>query len=804
MANLPVAEVTGEITRVDFPKSRGDPTTFRIHCKGMGKTFDGVCSFFCPIRTGDTMYAICRIDSTQKLHVALPPFVQPAIDKDSIIQCFMKALKQGWGPACKIFGAASKLAGGDDLVIPYISDLSQKWTDTRLSDILYLFKSVDPDDIKKLLGWWHRERNLRRLYLLDLNKKEINACRLTCEDIYNACTKNPYTLPAIPMDKALRICDRLNMKVHDDERIRGSIVRMIWDNTYNRGWTGTPTRMVIRKYPDIERHMDSLTQDYELVAEDETAYLKFPYTVETYLADIFTKKMGENRVSYDTPIDQKIVLPSGETIERHSVHLSMEMSKDQIAAIQGALDHTLCIVTGSAGTGKTRVLSQILHNLELRNITYAVCSFTGKAVARIREVTKRRNPATMHRLIANSRKDKTAPRVSSSSLEKIPESSEYEHLIIDEASMVTTELMYDFLLAHPNIKKITLIGDVNQLPPIGWGSMLLQLIKSQTIPTYYLTTNFRVYTSSGEKDGIILNANNIITNDDNYPFEFEQTSNFSIIEGPIERAFDIVKGCHAAGVTPDQIVILSPYNQSLEILNKTFQSIYDMGARSVTDSRKIRWMCGDRVMLTENDSEINVFNGETGTVKDVSSKSIIVDFGLSGIHEFLLEPTHGNTGYFQQGTTGSYVKRGKKMDQVHDGEEGGEEDERTVLRLSHAYALSIDKSQGSEWDFVILHIPEFRRGSFLNRKRIYTAITRAKRGVWCTVPDLRLFNEAAVLPAPHRFENLDKRLKAVLPRIKPLIMESENPALEMKGDLPKDLIIPDDYLDYDDDDDNYY
>jgi hypothetical protein len=781
------AEVAGIVTQVTFAQRRGDPTTFKIHCPNMKKTFDAICELFCPIRVGDTIYALCMIGPDMRLHVSRPPFVQPAIDRDSIVQCFMRALRQGYGPAIRIYSTISRIAGGDDAVIPFLTGIAQSWNDTHNADILFMFAGTEPDDVKKLLSWWHKERNLRRLYLFGLTKKEINACRMTCDEIYLKCMENPYTVPAIPLEKCDAILERLNKRPEVNDRTRGAVIRMLWNNLHERSWTGTPTRFLARQFPGIREHVEVLKADYGMVAELETAYLKFPHQVETFMADFIVEKVREDRITYETPLDQKITLEDGTIIERHSAHFTRDLSEDQQKATQGALDHTLCIVTGAAGTGKTTVLGQIIHNLELRGIPYAVCSFTGKAVARIREVTKKRNPATMHRLIANTRTNQLDRR--NTQYEKEVPLGDYEQIIIDETSMVTEELFYDFRKAYPNAKRFTLIGDVNQLPPIGWGNLFQQAIKSETIPTYRLTTNYRVYTTEGERDGIILNANAIISHDPMYPFEFVQTDNFTVVEGPIERVYDIIRGCFAGGVRADQLVIITPYNRPLDILNRTFQDIYNLGARSVTDARGMRWMVNDRVMLLDNDKEIGVMNGETGLIRDITDQAILVDFGQAGCHEFLLEPTH-NRANFEYGTAVPYQRRGQQMDEVLDGDEGEFEDERTVKRLKLAYALTIDKAQGSEWDFEIAYIDEFNTGSFLNKNRIYTMITRAKRALWMVVTDIDALNAVAVKPPPFRCDNLARRLIATLPNLKPFKLTPPIPALEMNGDLPAQPEIP--------------
>jgi hypothetical protein len=1053
MASFQQAEVTGIITKVNFAQGRGEPTTFKIHCPNIGKTYDAVCSLFCPIRQGDTIYALCSIGVDGRLHITRQPFVQPPIDRENTIQCFMRALKIGFGPAAKIYQTIARNAGSNDSVITYLSEIAQAWEDSRNNEILHMLNGIEPEEVQKLLGWWHRERNMRRLYLFGLNKKEINACRMTCEEIFNRIMANPFTLPAIPIEKCSYILDQLNKPVAAPEKQRGEIIRFIWKSLHQNGWSGVPTGILARQFPGIKEHVPTLREQYDFVAEMETAYLKFPHKVETFMCKYLADKRKEDLIEYDTPLDQEVQV-KGETVVRRSAHFTRSMSDDQAKAVQGALDHSLCVITGGAGTGKCHVadtpivmydgtvkmvqdikygdllmgpdslprtaretcmgyddlfqvipshgdafgcnaphiltlrkgsevidvaickylkdpskyegfrlfrvaidfpqhkvpiepyligywigvlknpisgevydmihkshsnyhlvsswsqhipqeyksnsrttrlhvlaglidksghigsegitvvvpsmtvatdvkflanslgylatikqdtaieillegvelheipyanrnvvprdkpevvdvtfevkpigqglyygfqldkdgryllgdflvthnttcIGQLIHNLEIRGTTYAICSFTGKAVARLREVTKKRNSATMHRLIANAKKNQLDKK--STQFEKDIPFSQYEHIIIDEVSMVTSELMYDFLNAYRDIAHITLVGDVNQLPPIGWGSLMQEIMKSETIPTYRLTTNYRVYIADKERDGVIMNANAIINHNSDYPFQFCPTSNFSLVEGSVERVYDIVRACFNSGIKAEKIVVITPYNRCLENLNKTFQKIYDTGQKSVTDTRGVKWMVGDRVMLTENDNEIGVFNGENGIITEIKDTEIMVDFAQSGCHGFLIEPTPGRS-FVKYGQADGYNYRGKAAETVTQDDQGDSSDERSVMKLLHSYALTVDKSQGSEWDFVIFYIPEFNMGSFLNKNRIYTAITRTKRCCWCVVSDLDAFNMAATKRATYRCDNLARRLKDALPNLKPCQMEVKPELLPLNMD----------------------
>lgn len=788
MDSCPLVTVTGVIT---FSKSRNNVTNFRILCPNMGKTFDGECTFFCPLRVNDSLTSICKLDPDGKLHVALPPFVQPPMSKEALIACFCSCLRVGQAVAIRLYRELESDSKSN--VVYYLSDLAQRYNDTGDLELIYKIKSIEEEQTRKLFVWWFKERNLRRLYLLGLNKKLINACRMTCEEIYDTCMDNPYKIPAIPPDKCEEILTRLGKESSDDDKLRGAIVRLIWKNLHTRSWVCTPSFHISKQYPQVAQHIGVLKSDYGVIAELHSAYLKFPHTVETSIADFIEEKVKNDPVKYDTPLDTVIELEDGTKLERISPCYNREMSEDQQKAIQGALDHKLCIITGGPGTGKTTVLSQITYNLELRGISYAVCSFTGKAVARIREVTKKRNPATMHRLITNTRKnflDHRNPKYE----DEAALDMNYTHVIIDECSMVTTELLYDFIQSFPKVEKLTLIGDCNQLPPIGWGNLFGELIQSERVPIYKLSTSFRVYTVDGELDGITHNCNAMIRNTEN--FEFRETTNFSVYEGPLSKVYDVVKAFHRSNIPVETIVVLVPYNRYLEELNKGFQEIYNSNSDSVTDSRGYKWALNDRVMLLDNDHDIGVYNGEIGSIRKVTPKSIDVDFGEQGCHEFLLEPKSQKM-FYSQGTSIPSLFQGRFTEEVYDGYEGDyQKGERTVMKLRLAYAMTPDKAQGSEWNFVIFCIPEFTNGGFLNRNRIYTAISRAKRACFNIVSDTELFQQACRQKLPYRCERLGKRLMDKLEHIEPWETAPAKPEREIYNNYDPDYDPDDDIPDY--------
>jgi exodeoxyribonuclease V alpha subunit len=160
------------------------------------------------------------------------------------------------------------------------------------------------------------------------------------------------------------------------------------------------------------------------------------------------------------------------------------LTDEQKTAVNNALKARLSIVTGGGGVGKSTIIREIARNLSIRGVGYIVCSFTGKAVSRLHEIMKNKNAITIDRFIMKTKERKVNDAKFDISAVK--------HIIIDEASMVTTELFYRLLQQLDSDVSITFVGDLNQLPAIGWGSLMKELINCGRVPTFYLTKNQRI------------------------------------------------------------------------------------------------------------------------------------------------------------------------------------------------------------------------------------------------------------------------------------------------------------------------
>lgn len=701
---------------------------------------DCVCSFFAPIYEGDVIACLCE-NRGGVLYMVTNPFVNILSDKESIIECLVRMLRGkgssfGPGMARRLYDALEEQAPGKDVEL-FLTDKAQKWNKTYDPGLLELIPLLSTEQRSRLLGNWHRQRNLRRLYLLGFTNREIEGTRMDCHELYQQCLKNPFVLPSLSIERAVGILERTRKKPTSDQIIYGQIVRSLWRNCMDRGWTATPWYMVEREFPILkdESSKDILTGQYGVRIELGCAYLERMFQVENSLAERLVR------------IASRPSSPEGGALTRRK-----DLSPDQMRALEGSLAYPLSVITGGAGTGKTTLIGEIVHNLEVREIPYVITSFTGKAVARLKKVLGSRSPVTLHRMLAGMRK-KESDRIVLSN---------FQYLIVDECSMVAMELLEDFFRTFGENFNVILVGDPNQLPPIEWGSTLGQVLESESIPTFRLSVNHRVYTVEGEIDGVLLNAHAIASlpkrrkkNDPVPPFAFQRTPNFIIDTGGIHKVVDIVRTCfQQVGTPPEQITIVTPYNRDLDFLNNAVQTLYYSSAPAVIDSRGKKWVIGDRVMMLRNSYDINVMNGEEGRVREVDREKIVVDFGTSGCHSFPLEkPPEKEEKY--------------KYSSINKDEGEEVEEARTVLMVSHSYAVTVHKAQGEEYDIVVIFfskpfgtggIEQEEYSSFLTRNLIYTALTRAKRLVICIGEEESLV-KAIQLHTPYRCENLGRRIR---------------------------------------------
>ncbi|HLP42011.1 MAG TPA: ATP-dependent RecD-like DNA helicase [Fibrobacteria bacterium] len=359
---------------------------------------------------------------------------------------------------------------------------------------------------------------------------------------------------------------------------------------------------------------------------------------------------------------------------------AFEYSEQQRGGIRDAVGKGVFLLTGGPGTGKTTTVLGILEVLKRAGLKVRLAAPTGRAAKRMAEVTG--SPAsTLHRLL---KYDPAAKAFTHDELSPL----DCEALVVDEVSMIDTVLMYALLKAVKAGSRLILIGDPDQLPSVGPGKVLAEIIRSGAVPHLHLDAVFR----QAQASRIVENAHRIRHGEAPLP-----GGNFHMIacgDGPDipARVADLVSDTLPArfGHRPmEDIQVLSPMNQGpfgTVALNQALQARLNPLGTGI-EHRDRLFRAGDKVMQLRNDYDKNVFNGDIGYVKSVSTvrKTLTVDFdGEEAVYE------------------------GEELDQ-----------------LTLAYAVSVHKSQGSEFKAVVLLLTR-AHWVMLQRNLLYTAITRAR------------------------------------------------------------------------------
>lgn len=707
MSDKQYADVIGKVDYINY-KNR---SYFSIYTEKLQKKFRCKYVGFFPIKEGDVIIGVAEITQDPKfgttLVFELPPFAVLGTDRQTILNSFLTALRRnGFGnvKAQKLYNVLLKRYETEIGIIDNLNRMASKYNyhmEDDYDELIIYSLICDEKKMLKLLQWWYKNKNLRNLYLLGLNNGDIKKSNLDPLDLYEKCCDNPYSIKSLPLNKCDEIFYRMGKKIPDDVRDCGKIIRRIYELMKGKGWIGIPSNMILKMFPDIQKNLGQLKESFGVETELHTIYLDAAYDAETCIANMINDMNSSNPIGF--------VLDS-----KHLKFTDDNITSDQKEAVKTVFDNNVSIITGSAGTGKTRCIKEIVYNLERNGIQYKMASFTGKAVSRIREVTDNQDPMTLHMMISKKGKD-----------------DNFSILILDEASMITSELLYEFRKKYNHEYRIVFIGDKNQLLPIGWGTLFSELLKSDKVATKHLTKVHRT-----ESNAILANANLIVEHMDpdfnGPPFEFQPADTFEIIEGDINTVHELLQLLNQSGIPKEEIVVISPFNRDLDIININCSNMYNSDNKFILDQNNNKWRVSDRVMMIENNYKANIMNGDEGIIKNVNSNEIVVNF-KNGSHIFTLEIPDDTD---------------DKPKQLN----------ISMLRLS--FANSIHKFQGSEKDYVIGYIPKGSlKSNFLNHNLLYTLITRAKKTIWL-IGDIETMERAAVTRPPYRHDNLAARIVA--------------------------------------------
>lgn len=309
----------------------------------------------------------------------------------------------------------------------------------------------------------------------------------------------------------------------------------------------------------------------------------------------------------------------------------------------------------------------------------------------------------------------------------------FEWFIYDEASMLTPSLFYMLISKYSHYFNIILVGDIHQLPPISWGALFQDLYDLSITPKMELKLGHRV-SKNPDSQAIITNSDRIIERIKQHRYqrpvmEWDLTSCFQIRQGNIGTVKGLVNALINRGVTAEQFRVICPYNAPLDTINAHCQRQFHKPDEEdlVLDARGRPFHTNDWVLMTSNNYNINVMNGETGKVIEVSDSlariSFIPPYDPKGGHLFNLDYGEKQNEEADEFEFKTGPSDGRKS--------GNKADELEIKSCKLAHAFTVHASQGSEYRFVIIYIPDrLNSGSFINYKLLYTAITRAIDAVY--------------------------------------------------------------------------
>ena len=540
-------------------------------------------------------------------------------------------------------------------------------------------------------------------------------------DAISEIEANPYILIDISRGVDFKQIDQMAIKLgvekENQKRVKSGIKYALIKITYN-GHCCTLKENLIEYVKTllnvneavIEDGIINLKVNNEIIIEErdeeEWVYLYSFYNAENQIAERITKLDKARNVKKVSNIEKELKL-----VEERTDILLSEKQKEAIRAIN---DNNVTIITGGPGTGKTTIIKSIIEIYKQKKYKIVLCAPTGRAAKRMSETTGE-EASTLHRLLEIGKVDEESLFKKNSEYKGAPIDGDI--IIVDEVSMVDMFIMSYLLDCIYQGTKLILVGDSDQLPSVGPGSVLKDLIASEKIVTVHLDKIFR----QAAKSKIIVNAHRVnngkrfINKEDP---ELEEDANqdfFFIREANQEKILkEVLSLCNGRlknfGEYDffENIQVLTPTKKGLlgtKELNKALQEALNphRDGEAEKNSMGATFRIGDRVMQIKNNYDMyweklcdsgvetgnGIFNGETGIITNINEK-------------------------------------GKNLSVKFDDEKVCKYEFNDLEQIEHSYCMTIHKAQGSEFDVVIMIVPQ-AAPMLLTRNLLYTGLTRAKK-----------------------------------------------------------------------------
>lgn len=571
------------------------------------------------------------------------------------------------------------------------------------------------------------------------------------DSVYSVLQENPYRLADDISGVGFKIADeiayRIGIHTDSDYRIKSGMVYTLLQAT-GEGHVYLPKDELFQRAAELlgvdssymEKHLVDLAMDRKIVQKEQGDQILI-YPAQYYYLELNTARMLRE-LDVFCPEDEKIVERRIVQIEKETGTVLDEMQKK---AVQEAAGHGLLILTGGPGTGKTTTINAIIRYFEGEGAEIRLAAPTGRAAKRMTEATGY-EAQTIHRLLELSGMPEDDREGQPIHFERNAENPlETDVIIIDEMSMVDIHLIHSLLMAVTAGTRLILVGDENQLPSVGPGNVLRDIIRSGQFPVVELKKIFR---QASESD-IVVNAHKINKgeqveiNNKSRDFFFLKRYDADII---IRVVIALIqeKLPKYVEAKPFEIQVLTPMRKGLlgvERLNQILQRYLNPPDASKKEKKIGQGLFreGDKVMQVRNNYQleweirgrygipiekgVGVFNGDTGIIKTIN------EFAETAEVEF------------EDGRWAEYSF--KQLDE-----------------LELAYAVTIHKSQGSEYPAVIIPLLSGPR-MLMNRNLLYTAVTRARKCVTVVGSEETFRDMIRNEKQQRRYSSLDQRIQEI-------------------------------------------
>lgn len=572
------------------------------------------------------------------------------------------------------------------------------------------------------------------------------------DSVYSVLQENPYRLADDISGVGFKIADeiagRIGIHTDSDYRIKSGMMYTLLQAT-GEGHVYLPKEELFQRSSELlgvdvsymEKHLMDLSMERKMIQKEEGETV-LVYPSRFYYLELNTARMLRE-LNIDCPEDEAFVQRRIAQIEKETGTTLDEMQKK---AVTEAAGHGLFILTGGPGTGKTTTINAIIRFFEGEGSELRLAAPTGRAAKRMTEATGY-EAQTIHRLLELNGMPEEERQGQAVHFERNAENPlEADVIIIDEMSMVDIQLMHSLLLAVTAGTRLILVGDENQLPSVGPGNVLRDIIRSGEFPVVELKKIFR---QASESD-IVVNAHKInrgeqvtLSNKSSDFFFLKRQDADIIIRVVIALIQE--KLPRYVEAKPFDIQVLTPMRKGLlgvERLNQILQRYLNPPEPSKKEKEYGQGLFreGDKVMQIRNnyqleweirgrygipvDKGVGVFNGDTGILKTINEFSETAEVE------------------FEDGRCAEYSFK-------------------QLEELELAYAVTIHKSQGSEYPAVVIPLLSGPR-MLLNRNLLYTAVTRARRCVTIVGSEETFREMIKNEKQQRRYSSLDIRLKEEL------------------------------------------